>query len=214
MTDEELRQRLMTRIDALLGRVFVVFGEDRRLLSALRGYVAVMPDSELSKINSYMVRAEQSPPTEGESEMAKKEAKSSDPNAQPYKDHCVDCIQLPTQFPHTCLSVVVDALGGDVPDPECAVHCSYTLIGWGLGLWIIDHNPPGPPAPSFGANDTAGQRKWAAEQLSGLLPKGATAKGAAGAVTVDETAAKALPWMSIALIILDLIKQYLVSRDG
>lgn len=50
MTTEELRQKLMNRIDALLARTFMVYGEDRRLLSALRGYVAQMDASELEKV--------------------------------------------------------------------------------------------------------------------------------------------------------------------
>jgi hypothetical protein len=50
MTAEELRKKIMSRIDALLGRTFLVWGEDRALLSALRGYVASMPDAELDKV--------------------------------------------------------------------------------------------------------------------------------------------------------------------
>lgn len=54
MTNEELRQKLITRIDALLARAFMVWGEDRELLTALRAYASVADDATLSKIASYM----------------------------------------------------------------------------------------------------------------------------------------------------------------
>jgi hypothetical protein len=54
MTTEELRNKLMNRIDALLGRTLLVWGEDRQLLTALRAYVSVMPDDELKKVQTYL----------------------------------------------------------------------------------------------------------------------------------------------------------------
>jgi hypothetical protein len=58
MTNEELRQELMSRIDALLGRVVLVWGRDRALLAALRGYVAGMADAELSRLQTFLTRRE------------------------------------------------------------------------------------------------------------------------------------------------------------
>lgn len=55
MTAEELRHKLMSRIDALLGRPLLVWGDDRDLLSALRAYAAVMPVAELERVMTYMV---------------------------------------------------------------------------------------------------------------------------------------------------------------
>lgn len=130
-----------------------------------------------------------------------KQANNNDPQA--YLHDCPDCIPLPTTFPHTCLGVIVDALGGTVNDVKCTVHCGYTLAGWGLGLWIVDHNPHPEPTtdPSFGSSPDA--RKWAAEQLSGLMAKGANAPAADF---------KALPWKTLALIILDLVKELLLKQ--
>ncbi len=54
MTAEELRQKLMSRIDALLARTFLVYGQDRLLLTALRAYVSVVSEDELKKILAYM----------------------------------------------------------------------------------------------------------------------------------------------------------------
>lgn len=58
MTAAELRTKLMDRIDALLARPFLIWGEDRRLLSAVRGYVAVMPEAELQRLNTFMIQQE------------------------------------------------------------------------------------------------------------------------------------------------------------
>jgi hypothetical protein len=68
--NEVLRHKLMTRIDALLGRTLLVRGEDRALLSGVRGYVAVMTDAELTKLAGYMARrdGEESPQPEEESD--------------------------------------------------------------------------------------------------------------------------------------------------
>lgn len=56
MTTEELRQKMMSRIDALLASWLLVRGEDRRLLSAPRGYAADMSDSELARLMTFMVK--------------------------------------------------------------------------------------------------------------------------------------------------------------
>ena len=58
MTAEELRKKIMSRIDALLGRTLLIWGEDRALLSALRGYVAAMPSAELEKVLTYFTYRE------------------------------------------------------------------------------------------------------------------------------------------------------------
>lgn len=52
MPVDNLRRELMQRIDALLGRTLMVWGRDRQLLSALRGYVATMEAEELEKIDN------------------------------------------------------------------------------------------------------------------------------------------------------------------
>jgi hypothetical protein len=54
VTNDELRQTLMSRIDALLGRPVLVWGQDRQLLAALRGYVAGMSDADLSRLQTFM----------------------------------------------------------------------------------------------------------------------------------------------------------------
>jgi hypothetical protein len=54
MTNEALRQQLMNRIDTLLARPFLVWGDDRKLLTALRSYAAIMPDSEVTKLQQFM----------------------------------------------------------------------------------------------------------------------------------------------------------------
>lgn len=56
MTAEELRLKLMNRIDALLARSFLVYGQDRQLLTALRAYVSVVEAAQLEKILAYMPR--------------------------------------------------------------------------------------------------------------------------------------------------------------
>ncbi len=56
LTAEELRLKLMTRLDSLLGMPFLIRGEDRNLLTALRGYVAVMPDTELDRVLEFFVQ--------------------------------------------------------------------------------------------------------------------------------------------------------------
>ena len=55
MDPETLRQKLMSRIDALLGRTLLVWGDDRNLLAGLRGYVAQMPAEELKKLSTFLV---------------------------------------------------------------------------------------------------------------------------------------------------------------
>ena len=52
--EDRLRNRLMSRIDALLARSLLVWGEDRALLSAIRGYVANMSDEELRKLRQHL----------------------------------------------------------------------------------------------------------------------------------------------------------------
>jgi hypothetical protein len=68
MTTDELRNRLMDRIDSLLGRPLAVWGEDRKLLSALRGFVAGMSEAELQKVLTYYAshRSEEKGEAEGE----------------------------------------------------------------------------------------------------------------------------------------------------
>jgi hypothetical protein len=62
MSAEELRQKLMVRIDDLLSRTLLIRGEDRVLLTALRGYVSVMPASELTKVLTYVPKGEEAGP--------------------------------------------------------------------------------------------------------------------------------------------------------
>jgi hypothetical protein len=122
---------------------------------------------------------------------------------QAYLDHCPDCIPLPTQFPQTCLSVAIDALQGKVDDAKCAAHCLYTLAGWGLNLWVADHNPPHPDAvkaEAVGVPARHQPRAWAADQLKTLQGEG-DRKGAGDV--------GALPWRIIAAIVLDLLKELL-----
>jgi hypothetical protein len=54
VTNDALRQTLMGRIDALLGRPVLVWGQDRQLLTALRGYVAGMSDADLSRLQTFL----------------------------------------------------------------------------------------------------------------------------------------------------------------
>lgn len=53
MTVEELRRKLIARIDALLARPLLIWGEDRALLSAVRGYAAGMSAVELEKVLTF-----------------------------------------------------------------------------------------------------------------------------------------------------------------
>lgn len=53
MTAGEFRDKLIERIDALLGRPLLVWGDDRRLLSAVRGYLDVMPEVELVRMQGF-----------------------------------------------------------------------------------------------------------------------------------------------------------------
>lgn len=55
MTNEVLRHKLITRIDALLARIFLVTGDDRKLLSAVRGYAVDMTDTELDVLQRHMI---------------------------------------------------------------------------------------------------------------------------------------------------------------
>lgn len=57
MDNEVLRQTLMVRIDSLLARPLLVWGQDRTLLSAVRGFVAGMTTDELTRMNAFMVKA-------------------------------------------------------------------------------------------------------------------------------------------------------------
>lgn len=59
MTPTELRNKLMERIDSLLGRPLAVWGEDRKLLSALRGYIAGMSETELTKVLTFLPHGEE-----------------------------------------------------------------------------------------------------------------------------------------------------------
>jgi hypothetical protein len=54
LSPDELRQRLMTRIDALLARSWLVHGDDRELLTALRGYASTMTEADLARLLTYM----------------------------------------------------------------------------------------------------------------------------------------------------------------
>jgi hypothetical protein len=54
MPIDQLRRELMQRIDSLLGRTLLVWGRDRQILSALRGYVATMTAEELEKIDNLL----------------------------------------------------------------------------------------------------------------------------------------------------------------
>lgn len=50
---EELRETIISRIDALLARTLLVWGEDRAILSAVRGYMSVMPEQELQRLLTF-----------------------------------------------------------------------------------------------------------------------------------------------------------------
>jgi hypothetical protein len=51
---DDLRRELMGRIDALLGRPLLIWGRDRQLLTALRGYVATMQAADLERLEGLL----------------------------------------------------------------------------------------------------------------------------------------------------------------
>lgn len=50
MTVEEFRRSVLSLIDDALGRSWIVRGDNRRLLQALRTYIPTAPDAELEKL--------------------------------------------------------------------------------------------------------------------------------------------------------------------
>ncbi len=54
MSNDELRTRLMEAIDTTLAMPFLVRGENRRLLNAVRSYLPSFPDTELTKLQQHL----------------------------------------------------------------------------------------------------------------------------------------------------------------
>jgi hypothetical protein len=65
MTTEELRIRLVTAIDNLLGKPMLIplSKEDRGIFSSLRGYASVMTIYELERLSAFVVQADQAEST-------------------------------------------------------------------------------------------------------------------------------------------------------
>ena len=51
-----------------------------------------------------------------------------------------DLHPYPNNLPPSILTMVVDALRGNAPDPKCASHAVWHCVGYGLGKWD-DCNP-------------------------------------------------------------------------
>lgn len=57
MTTTELRQKCMSGIDSILAHSFMVWGEQRSILTAVRAYVSVAPEDVLNSILAYMPKS-------------------------------------------------------------------------------------------------------------------------------------------------------------
>jgi hypothetical protein len=64
MDREELRSKLMRGIDDLLSKTLLVRGDNRMLLSALRGYLPKMPHYVLDEILTHVARDASDEPQE------------------------------------------------------------------------------------------------------------------------------------------------------
>jgi hypothetical protein len=112
---------------------------------------------------------------------------------------------LPTTFPQDCLGPVIAALRGEVGDARQVAVCAYRLAGWALSLWANAAALPeaAAQADAVGVPARHKPREWAAKQLETLQGGGGeTPEGA-------QSAPMALPWKTIAAIILDLLKEAL-----
>lgn len=118
MDPEVLRHGLLSRVDNLLSRTWLVGREDRRYLNAFRSYLPNMPVEELKKLGTYMSYGE-----EQETHM---------PPVTTLYSYPLD----PTPAVH----VIVNKLRGvDIPTVE-AVHACWHLAG--VGLRFIDSHTP------------------------------------------------------------------------
>jgi hypothetical protein len=112
---------------------------------------------------------------------------------------------LPTTFPQDCLGPVIAALRGEVGDARQVAVCADRLAGWALSLWANAAALPeaAAQADAVGVPARHKPREWAAKQLETLQGGGGeTPEGA-------QSAPMALPWKTIAAIILDLLKEAL-----
>ncbi len=211
----DLRHACLEGVDTLLNRSWLLSRERVRILKAQRELYATN-DTALELLLTIVNRMEQN--REGESDMAKKDAKLA------YLDHCPDCIPLPTQFPGTCVLELVKALRDPsaIEDPQCAVHCGLTVLCWGAGLWINDHNPPhngvkATKPPAFkavpaGTEPKAVDLAKAADELEKAAPPDDPAapdkKGTVGADVVG-----ALNWSFILAAIIQLLRLIQEQQD-
>lgn len=175
-----LRNKLMARIDALLARGFLVRGEDRDLLTALRGYAASMSADDLKKLSAFMVRASY---TRRRSHVMSEEL-----------------ISLPTDPASAvkAVRVIVNHLRKIETQPwDELAHCALHLQGYALGF--VHRHPPVVFAECPCPPDDEGK---AALLEKFLLPR-PTAEG------MISVAATEIPWKTILRIALEMAMRWL-----
>ncbi len=124
MKRDDFRSELIALCENIIPRTFLVDAQTRIIAEATRNVVRD-DDAVLMKLHD-----------EFEKVFQQRKVTMS------YTDHCPDCVVLPTAFPTSCLTPLLAALRGQIDDPKCVVHCGYTVVGFGLGLWIGDHPHP------------------------------------------------------------------------
>ena len=54
LTEEEFRRFVIDRLDNALARLFIIRGDDRRLLQAMRSYVVTATNEDIKKLMDYL----------------------------------------------------------------------------------------------------------------------------------------------------------------
>ncbi len=152
MTNEGLRNMLMRRIDSLLARTFLVWGDDRALLSALRGYATAMSEADLDRLKSFFPK---------EFDMAKKKVGDHHDKLAPYADMSQALYGTKLVLAHV-RNGLVDGLPVDL---ACAVQGGHNALGFALSY--LPHNSHAKPA----AKDlSAASDSELADNLEAALP--------------------------------------------
>lgn len=157
MTNDELRDLLTRRIDAILARTLFVRGEDRTLLTALRGYAGAMSEADLDRLRSFFPR---------EVSMSTHHEKLA-----PYADMSQALYGVKLAVAH-----VKNGLVDGLPvDRACAIQGAHNALGFGLSYLPHDGHA------KFGA---AVASSLSTEELAGQMEAAMPADGKFGADAV------------------------------
>lgn len=224
-SNEALRQRLVRRIDALLARPFLVGGEDRALLSALRGYVVGMTDTDLQRLESFIpYTEEQDMSKQNQPQQPQQPQQPANPPQQPAKPDDKGkkapgdrkggtegdkedgenasvghdgLMPLPTSLPGSLWSDMAKLFRGQLTDAKYVTHLAAHCACYALYMWEGEQPQP---------VGNAAKKKLTPDEAAELCDQQA-ARGDA------HDPKGAIPWLQLAMLALQILQEWL-SKQG